>query len=100
MMSDGNTIDETALPPVVSWRNDDPPRTVAEKIAIGEMLLQRAKERSERMLAVTLAAEKAEDDETVWLGMASRAQNQRFIGRLERDLELLRQQNADVEAFS
>ena len=66
------------------------PRTVLEKIAYAEKLLQAAKDRQERFLASAGVAERENDDEGMLRNMSESVENRRFIERLERDIAQLR----------
>ena len=66
-----------------------PESELQSRIATCRELLQHAKARGERALAVALESSRLGDDENVWFGMAERKENQRFIERLTRDLAAL-----------
>ena len=63
-----------------------PASELRNRIAAGRELLQHAKSRGERALAVALESNRLGDDENVWFGMAARKENQRFIDGLTCDL--------------
>jgi hypothetical protein len=54
-------------------------------------MLERCRAREERLLAVALESERAGEPENTHFAMMARAENNRFIARLERDLEALEQ---------
>jgi len=60
------------------------------RLGLAERLLTRAKERDGKLLFNALESERANDAEGTWFAMAARAENQRFIIRLESEIEKLK----------
>lgn len=58
-------------------------------IEVGRELLKRCQDREERFAENAIAAERDGDTEGTWLAMAARAENNRMIERLTRDLKTL-----------
>lgn len=63
-----------------------------ERLVLAHRLLARAEARDKRFLESALDATREGDDEGTWFGMASRAQNQRFIDRLKAEIAELEQE--------
>lgn len=62
------------------------PMPTGTREEVGRELLRRCKERDARMEQTALEAEREGDHDGCWIAMASRAENKRFMDRLEADL--------------
>lgn len=70
--------------------------TIQQQIELAQNLLRNAFEREVHLLGVALEASIEDEHQNVWYAMACRAENNRFIARLETDLEKLRKELAEL----